>query len=273
MHRTRSTVVLILGVAVLGLMAWAPAAAPGLASAHAQVRNAPKTTIVNVQAASPSELMFKLSKFSNLPVGTITFRVTNKGAIAHNFKVCSIPVASANQFSCVGKSTPTLQPGKSATITLKLKRGKYEYLCTVPGHASAGMKGLLGVGVVVKTKPTPAPVVTPTTTSGGGTPAATCKSPTPSTVTVSAFDFGYTLSPSSVPCGTITFAVTNTGNADHDFVVEGLIGQDGRTNLLSTGQSQTISTSSLTPGSWTYYCSVPTHRGLGMEGKLTVTGG
>ena len=26
------------------------------------------------------------------------------------------------------------------------------------------------------------------------------------------------------------------------------------------------------PGPWTYYCSVPTHRALGMEGKLTITG-
>jgi uncharacterized cupredoxin-like copper-binding protein len=31
-------------------------------------------------------------------------------------------------------------------------------------------------------------------------------------------------------------------------------------------------TATLTPGTWTYYCSVPTHRSLGMEGKLTITG-
>jgi uncharacterized cupredoxin-like copper-binding protein len=255
-------------------MAWALVMATGPASGQMQTHKAPQVTVVNVQAASPSELTFTLSKFSNLPVGKITFKVTNKGAIAHNFKVCSAPVASANQFSCLGRATPTIQPGKSATLTLTLKKGKYEYLCTVPGHASAGMKGLFGVGVTVTKASAPKPVVTPTTGgSGGSTPGATCKSPTSSTVTVSSFDFGYTVSPSSVPCGTITFTVTNTGNADHDFVVEGLIGQDGRTNILGTGQTQTISTSSLTPGTWTYYCSVPTHRGLGMEGKLTVTGG
>jgi uncharacterized cupredoxin-like copper-binding protein len=277
-YRTRSTVLIVLGAAIVALIAWAFALAPDRAAAQARAHAAPKVTIVSVQAGKPSELSFTLSKFSNLPVGTITFRVTNKGSIAHNFKVCSVAVATPTQFACAGKGTPMIQPGKSATLTLTLKKGKYEYLCTVPGHASAGMKGLFGVGVAVSAKTSTSVGVSASGSGSGGSGStgatgAKCTSPTSSTVTVSAFDFGYTVSPSTVPCGTITFNVTNAGNADHDFVVEGLIGQDGRTNLLGTGQSQSISTSSLTPGTWTYYCSVPTHRGLGMEGKLTVTGG
>jgi uncharacterized cupredoxin-like copper-binding protein len=36
--------------------------------------------------------------------------------------------------------------GKSATLTVTLKKGKkYPYLCTVPGHAAAGMKGTIKV--------------------------------------------------------------------------------------------------------------------------------
>ena len=36
--------------------------------------------------------------------------------------------------------------GKSTTLTVKLlKAGKYKFLCTVPGHAAAGMKGVLTV--------------------------------------------------------------------------------------------------------------------------------
>jgi mono/diheme cytochrome c family protein len=43
-----------------------------------------------------------------------------------------------------------LKSGQSATLAVVLtKKGKYEFLCTVPGHASAGMKGLLGIGVKV----------------------------------------------------------------------------------------------------------------------------
>jgi len=36
--------------------------------------------------------------------------------------------------------------GASATITYTFKaRGSFEYLCSVPGHAAAGMKGLIKV--------------------------------------------------------------------------------------------------------------------------------
>ena len=34
-----------------------------------------------------------------------------------------------------------LKPGKSATLKVTLKKGSYKYICTVPGHASFGMKG------------------------------------------------------------------------------------------------------------------------------------
>ncbi len=268
-HCKRLTALVVPGAPLLVFMAWALGMAAGPASAHVRAHEVPQVTVVNVAAADPSELVFKLSKFSNLPVGKITFKVTNKGAIAHNFKICTVPVASANQFSCVGKATPTIQPGKSATLTLTLKKGKYEYLCSIPGHASAGMKGLFGVGVKVTAPSTAKPVVSTTPTSTSTSAAQTCASPQTSAVTVSMVEFGYTLSPSSVPCGTITFTVKNAGSTDHDFVIEGLIGSNGRSNILGAGESQTITTT-LTPGTWTYYCSVPTHRSLGMEGKLTV---
>ena len=35
--------------------------------------------------------------------------------------------------------------GKHATLTVRLKKGKYSYKCTVPGHAAAGMKGTFTV--------------------------------------------------------------------------------------------------------------------------------
>jgi uncharacterized cupredoxin-like copper-binding protein len=37
-------------------------------------------------------------------------------------------------------------PGKSATLRVTLaKAGKYRFLRTVPGHAAAGMRGVLAV--------------------------------------------------------------------------------------------------------------------------------
>ena len=43
-------------------------------------------------------------------------------------------------------ATPLVDPGTSHSLTVTFtKVGKYEYLCTVPGHAAAGMRGLLTV--------------------------------------------------------------------------------------------------------------------------------
>jgi uncharacterized cupredoxin-like copper-binding protein len=100
-------------------------------------------TVVNVTAGK-SGFSFALSK-STVPHGAITFKVKNAGGFPHSFKLCSSPKGgSAN--SCAGKGTPTIAPGSSATLKVTLaKKGSYEYLCTVPGHAANGMKGVLKV--------------------------------------------------------------------------------------------------------------------------------
>ena len=65
-----------------------------------------------------------------------------------------------HDFKIAGKKTKTLNPGKKATLRVVFKKkGRFAYVCTLPGHARLGMKGVLGVGV---TPPKPAP---PTTTS------------------------------------------------------------------------------------------------------------
>ena len=85
-------------------------------------------TAVTVTA---TEFHFKLSKTS-VPHGSITFTVVNKGKLGHDFKIG-------------GKKTPVIKPGKRAKLTVTLKKGRIAYLCTVPGHAAAGMKGKLTV--------------------------------------------------------------------------------------------------------------------------------
>ena len=157
-----------------GLFAGLGSAAPFAAHSTA----ATKATTIVVTAGKPSELAFKLSKFSNIAAGTVTFKVTNQGFAYHTFKICTSPVKNATKNSCVGKVTTLLKHGQSATLTVKLtKAGLYEYLCSVPGHAAGGMKGLIGVGVVAK-----APVVTKTTTTTTSTTTKTTTT-TPATTT------------------------------------------------------------------------------------------
>jgi plastocyanin len=84
-------------------------------------------------AVAASEYKFTLSKKA-VPTNTrIIFKVTNNGAAPHDFKIA-------------GKKTPLLQSqGNSSFVVIFKKKGKYTYLCTVPGHAQAGMKGVLVV--------------------------------------------------------------------------------------------------------------------------------
>jgi uncharacterized cupredoxin-like copper-binding protein len=134
MNRVRMSFV---GVAVLlAAFAWTVAA-----SAHSGTA---KAGVVSVTTGKPTEFSFTLSTKS-IKTGATTFKITNKGALAHTFKVCSSSKGgSAN--SCAGTGTPSIAPGKSATLKIVFsKKGTYEYLCTVPSHAASGMKGDLKV--------------------------------------------------------------------------------------------------------------------------------
>ena len=89
-------------------------------------------TAVAVTAGKPTEFRFTLSK-RTVAKGALTFRVTNRGTVRHDFKIA-------------GKRTVILAPGKVATLRLTIgKAGKYTYMCTLPGHAAGGMKGTLTV--------------------------------------------------------------------------------------------------------------------------------
>ena len=86
------------------------------------------STAVRVTA---KEFKFTLSRHS-APHGLVIFKVTNKGKIGHDFKIA-------------GKKTPLIAAGKTATLKVKLKKGTYKYICTVPTHAVLGMKGTFKV--------------------------------------------------------------------------------------------------------------------------------
>ena len=102
-------------------------------------------TTINVTAGKPSEFHFILSK-STAKRGIVSFKITNKGQIMHDFKFCSKRASSVTANTCTGRSSKTINPGQSTTLRVTvLVKGTYEYLCTVPGHAAGGMKGLFKV--------------------------------------------------------------------------------------------------------------------------------
>ena len=76
---------------------------------------------------------FSLTTKSIAKPGKATFVFKNIGHVEHDFKIN-------------GKVTPLIRPGKTATLAITFKKkGKYAYLCTVPGHAAAGMRGAFTV--------------------------------------------------------------------------------------------------------------------------------
>ena len=61
--------------------------------------------------------------------GPLTVTLDNKGAIDHTLKIEGTPL------------TLKAGGGKSATGTVTLKQGTYDFECTIPGHAAQGMRG------------------------------------------------------------------------------------------------------------------------------------
>jgi uncharacterized cupredoxin-like copper-binding protein len=84
-----------------------------------------QSTTVKVTA---KEYKFVLSRKS-APHGKVIFKVTNKGVLKHDFKIA-------------GKKTVPLKHGKTATLTVTLKKGRHPYICTIDSHAKFGMKGV-----------------------------------------------------------------------------------------------------------------------------------
>jgi uncharacterized cupredoxin-like copper-binding protein len=118
-HAIRS---LLAGAALLALAAVASAA-------PARDTHATATTT----QVTGGEFWFKLSTKTLAKPGPVTFAFKNVGKIPHDLKI-------------LGKSTPVISPGQSSSLTVTFtKAGSFPYVCTVPGHAAGGMKGVFTV--------------------------------------------------------------------------------------------------------------------------------
>ena len=115
-------------IALVAVAAWRSGSSSWPRRASRRRRSAAATTQVKGR-----EFRFTLSSKSVAKPGTVTFNFTNTGTVAHDFKID-------------GKTTPLVQPGHTAKLVVRFKKtGKFSYLCTVPGHAAAGMRGVFTV--------------------------------------------------------------------------------------------------------------------------------
>lgn len=85
--------------------------------------------------------------------------------------------------------------------------------------------------------------------------------------TISARDFEYDVAEMRVNVGdTVRVTLVNEGGM-HDWVVDEF---DSRTEILQTGETETVEFVADTAGIFEYYCSVMSHRQMGMVGALIV---
>jgi plastocyanin len=108
-------------------------------------------------------------------------------------------------------------------------------------------------------------------TSAATTPAATGGGGGGSTVNISADPSGafkYEQTQVTAKAGSVTIDFTNMSSIGHDVKVEGNGVEDEGTDIITS--SSTTATLDLQPGTYTFFCSVDSHRQAGMEGKLIV---
>jgi uncharacterized cupredoxin-like copper-binding protein len=110
-----------------------------LARAVERINRIPLATAKNgalgIDAFPNGELKF-IPLAAQAPAGKLVVKSVNRASIGHNIAV---------EGNGVNQAGPVVSGGKTSEITVTLKPGTYQFLCTVPGHAAAGMKGVLTV--------------------------------------------------------------------------------------------------------------------------------
>lgn len=206
---------------------------------------------------SEVDLAFEPADFT-IPADTdVTVTVTNNGALPHNWDVLG-----------TNFKTPVSDPGAVDKLTVKLPAGTYQVQCDVPGHAAAGMVGVL---TVVAGGAAPAGGTPAAGTPESGTPVATTgqapAAAAPAPVSISMVDLKFEPADVTIPANTdVTVTVSNDGVLEHNWDV---IGTAFKTPVVGGGTVETI-TVNLATGSYDLQCDVPGHAAAGMVGKLTV---
>jgi plastocyanin len=219
-------------------------------------------TTITVIAGKPRENAFTLSAKSVM-IGNVTFKVVNRGKLKHSFTI-------------VGSKTPVLAPGRSATITVAIvDAGTYPFSSTVKGQSA--MRGTL---TVTAPEPKASGAATIPLQQGAGEPTvkpadAPCASPAATSVKVQMVDFGFILSQTTIPCGTVTFNIQNTGQAAHTFDVQfttasGIKGFFGAKTLLG-GETDTEVVTYTRTGTFQYQCDIHGQEFPAMTGQIAIT--
>ena len=94
-----------------------------------------KNGTLEIDADPTGQLKF-LAASGSAKAGNVTLRMKNAASVPHDIAI---------QGGGINQVGPVVSGGGVSTVTASLKPGTYTFLCTVPGHAAAGMKGTITV--------------------------------------------------------------------------------------------------------------------------------
>jgi uncharacterized cupredoxin-like copper-binding protein len=209
---------------------------------------------------------------SSIPAGQIEFDLSNMGPDQHEFVVFKTDLApdrlplkdgqvveDAASLQKIGEQDQYAS-GTSKTLTLNLQPGHYVVICNLPGHYEQGMR----FGLTVTTAHERVKVIEE--------------------------NFAILLDRSSVPAGTVDFALSNLGPDEHEFVVfktylrpENLPVENGQVvedapSLVKIGEQDQYPANEnrllsldLDAGHYVLICNLPGHYEQGMYFELTIT--
>lgn len=86
--------------------------------------------------ADPNGRLLFTFKDARAEPGPLTINSPNESSVPHNVAI---------QGGGINEVGPVVQDGGTSTIRVDVDAGEYPFLCTVPGHAEAGMRGTLTV--------------------------------------------------------------------------------------------------------------------------------
>jgi uncharacterized cupredoxin-like copper-binding protein len=115
-----------------------------------------------------------------------------------------------------------------------------------------------------------------TSSTPAAAPAATTATPAAGAHAIAVGETEYKLTPAnpSVKSGTVTITAKNNGATTHAIEVEGggAGGKDAKSATISPGQSTTLTVALKAGKTYTWYCPIDGHKGLGMKGTIKVAG-
>ena len=119
-----------LGTVVMLVAAFAAACGGGGQQGGGQPSGAPAGSAVTV---SEKEWTIQFAT-STMKPGKVKLLIKNEGTIEHNFVIEGTNV-----------DLEAIPPGSTKEVTVDLKPGTYNVLCTIAGHSEAGMKTTITV--------------------------------------------------------------------------------------------------------------------------------